>query len=87
MSKSKVISVDQSIVLGCAFRYALGRSTYVVGSVVSEILRNWDNLRDGDKERFVREIYEQEKKFGLGMECDKKDWYKIVDRFHEENRV
>jgi hypothetical protein len=33
------LSLDQELVLTAAFRYALGRSTYIVGSVCAELVR------------------------------------------------
>lgn len=69
------------IILFCAFRYAIGRSTYVVDVVVDEILKRWENLSQSDKELYAHELLEHIRKFGrIGMECDAKSWKKILDR-------
>lgn len=78
--------VDKEILISCAFRYALGRRTYVVGSVVETILANWDHLSSQTKVRFVQEIREHKKQWGdVGMECDEREWQKIIDKLEEPN--
>ena len=71
---------DPEIILSCAFRYALGRKTYIVGTVVNEIVNNWDAIHKETRKRLQKEIKEYKEKFGdLGMECDEKEWQKILD--------
>jgi hypothetical protein len=78
---------DHTILI-CAFRYALGRRTYVVGVIVEEIHRLWNSLSENDCELIVREILEHKKKFGnLGHECDEKEWMSVVDRHKAEASV
>lgn len=73
------------LTLGCAFRYALGRRTYVVSHVVGEILNNWEELSKSFKERTVKEIIEYKKDNGdLGHSCDEVEWMKIVNKFAED---
>lgn len=52
------MTLNEEIVLSCAFRYALGRMTYVVDSVASEIERNIQILPGKDLHRFISEIGE-----------------------------
>lgn len=83
----KSMNTNETIILFSAFRYALGRSTYVVRTVADEIHRRWGELSDNDKRIFVTEILDREKEFGekaLGMKCDREDWMSIVERFKEE---
>jgi hypothetical protein len=84
-------SVDKSspanydMILFCAFRYALGRATYVVDYVVQSIHMAWNNLSDADKQLYVKEILEHKDKFGsIGMDMDTKQWLTIVDRYELE---
>jgi hypothetical protein len=71
---------DERLVLICAFRYALGRMTYVVGTVVDLIGKNWHVLDDGTKDLFVREIHEHKRVFGnIGMGFDEIAWMSIVE--------
>ena len=73
------------LTLGCAFRYALGRRTYVVSHVVDEILNNWEELSKSFKERTVKEILEYKKDYKtLGDICDETDWMKIVNKVKED---
>lgn len=74
-------------ILMCAFRYALGRATYVVGIVVNELHSNWNDLRDSDRDLIVREILEHKNKFGkIGHEMDEREWLTLVERYNKENK-
>jgi hypothetical protein len=84
MRFSHMMTYDATILV-CAFRYALGRRTYVVGCIVREIHRVWNSLSEGDRELIVREILEYRERFGnLGHECDERDWMSVVDRLKAE---
>ena len=37
------------LTLICAFRYALGKTNYVVKQIVDDILANWDDIRKKKK--------------------------------------
>lgn len=75
-------SIDP-VILFCAFRYALGRRTYVVSAVCQQIHRCWETLCDTERELFVKEILEYQNRFGnLGHECDAREWLSIVDRYN-----
>ena len=64
---------DMELVYIAAFRYALGRMTYIVG-VVSEQLKK-ANLSKETKELIIREIGERE--HSLGMNIDKDCWLNL----------
>lgn len=88
MKENKPLPLNEEIVLACAFRYALGRQTYVVGSVCYELKRHYPNLNKSFKERTVREIIEYYDKYGnLGHEIDEREWRNIQFLFDETNRV
>ena len=77
---------SDNLILICAFRYALGRMTYVVRVVVDEIHKRWNTLSEGDKELIVKEIREHKARHGkIGHEMDERDWITIVDRYQAEN--
>jgi len=79
---------NENILLVCAFRYALGRRTYVVGVVAGEIHRNWTRLRDSDRDLIVREILEYQARYGnLGHACDEQEWMSIVERYKAEQEA
>lgn len=68
------MTLNEEIVLTCAFRYALGRMTYVVDSVASEIERRRKSLPKKDLELYRKEIWEAREQSKLGMEMDKDRW-------------
>lgn len=67
------------ITLYCAFRYALGSRTYVVSSVVEDIIKNWDNISNKDRAGFKREIKLAIKEGRAGMQMDINEWNKIIE--------
>ena len=72
--------VDQDILLFCAFRYALGRQTYVVGSITGIIRDNWENLTKERRAFYKREIREAvEKGFAGSPVIDVPEWKSILD--------
>lgn len=72
--------VDQDILLFCAFRYALGRRTYVVSTIIEIILENWDNIPVNRQEMFKSEIREAISKNNAGSKYDVEEWGKILKR-------
>jgi hypothetical protein len=63
----------------CAFRYALGRKTYIVSYVVSELKKA--KLSQQTKDQIVNEI---SLCTDLGMNCDRLEWLELRDRFEQE---
>ncbi len=72
------MNIDNQIVLDCAFRYALGRMTYVTEAVSNIIIDCWDAIPLSRKLMYVEEIKEAIKKENIGMECDKIAWKRII---------
>ena len=48
--------VNDEILLFCAFRYALGRHSYVVGTIVQHIKDNWENIHHEKRYLYKKEI-------------------------------
>lgn len=72
---------DPELILSCAFRYALGRRTYIVNTVVSEILNNWEQINTQTLERFKKEILEHKVRYNeIGRVCDEQEWMSIVNK-------
>ena len=65
-----------------AVRYALGKKTYMVGLTVNYILEEieYDKLSDECLIIIRRDIKNAE---DYGMECDKKQWLKLLNRIEE----
>lgn len=71
--------VDKEIMLICAFRYALGRRTYIVRSVAQIIKNNWKNLPTERKQFFKDEIREAIERKDIGDPfIDKPVWNEIL---------
>lgn len=82
------LTLNQEIILSCAFRYALGRMTYVVGTVAEELINQYYYLSDNFKARIAKEIQEHQDDHGLaGMKIDNYEWNKVKWLFNENNRV
>lgn len=78
------------LMASAAFRYCLGRRTYIVGSCVDWIISNWEKFPENVKNLIEREL---EEAFGeddkerlhianpdwlpLGHDCDRKDWERV----------
>ena len=71
--------IDDRDILIYAFRYVLGRQTYAVSTVVDNILSNWDELSEGDKNLYQKEILEYKEQWGFS-EIDGPSWKKITDK-------
>ena len=52
----KEMNIANQIVLECAFRYALGRKSYVTDAVSSVIIDCWDDIPKGKKIMIASEI-------------------------------
>lgn len=61
-------------ILFYAFRYALGRMTYVVHDVASEIIRNASAIPSKDRLTMIKEITVALDKDQAGMDMDRKEW-------------
>jgi hypothetical protein len=70
--------VNQDILLCCAFRYALGRRTYVVGTLVDILKSNWGNIPKSRREMFKKEIREAIKYNMCGSKYDIEEWEEIL---------
>jgi hypothetical protein len=77
--KLDLSNIDQEIMLICAFRYALGRRSYVVRSISQILKNNWDNLPTERKQFFKNEIIEAIARDDIGDQfIDKPAWNEIL---------
>lgn len=67
-----------------AFRYALGRKTYIVSEIVDIIINNWGTLTEHDRGLICHEIKEAIELDAAGMDMDVREWQKILARFESE---
>jgi len=69
---------DEDIIF-FAFRYALGRRTGVVGTVVDHLKEHWSELADHTQVQIKREIKIAIREKRAGMSCDVKNWKEIIE--------
>ena len=62
--------IDDLVYLA-AFRYALGRMTYIVSTIADELIKA--DLSDETKKTIVREI--------KAMDFDRKEWTRVKEKF------
>ena len=79
MKELELTGIERKQVFTMAFRYALGRKTYVVFDMVRIITRNWSGFRDDEKEMFKKEIKAKIDSGGAGMQMDVEEWKKILE--------
>ena len=68
---------DFSLIILCAFRYALGKATYIPGTVSEFIKDHVDDIETGDLKTMVKEITEHYVINKLGHECDVEMWLRL----------
>lgn len=73
---------DYEHIVISAVRYALGRMTYIVELTVNYVLEEIENDKLSD--RCLNVIAEDIRSAkSLGMECDKEQWLKLLNRIEE----
>lgn len=80
------IEVDELILMS-AVRYALGRRTYIVGSVCNEYKNHIQELSTNALSCTYRDINEQFEMYGaegLGDDCDRVLWYELLNLIEKE---
>ena len=66
-------------ILFYAFRYALGRQTYAVATVVDEIIEHWNEINNSDQELYHKEIKEAIEQGRAGSQIDINQWRFVLD--------
>jgi len=67
------------VLLFCAFRYALGRKTYIVSDVVDLIIKYKEKLNAGSIFIIKKEINKAIEQNQAGMSCDVYEWNKVLE--------
>lgn len=71
---------DFSVLVFCAFRYCLGRMTYITSTMSELILKYWDKIEDRDRHIIKKEIQEAIANGTAGMEMDIEQWQRILEK-------
>lgn len=82
-AKKDRLNITEEEILAYAFRYALGRMTYAVGTVAGKLILEKDNLSKKFKSLTVKEIKEAIEKNNAGMQCDVETWEEVIKHFEE----
>jgi len=78
-----------------AFRYCLGRSTYIVGDCADWLIGQWHNICEGAQNVIRRDLDEAFKTddddrndgsnyLTLGHDCDRKEWERVREFIKEK---
>lgn len=68
---------DEWIIVS-AFRYCLGRMTYIVSMMVEYLINVWDRLSQNTKDLILKEIKLAIEEGRAGSDIDVKEWEKIL---------
>lgn len=71
---------DEKTVLLCAFRYALGRATYMPLLIAAELEENWKEFELWQQKQIVDDINQAIEHDMAGHDCDKRMWAGFVNR-------
>lgn len=70
---------DHRLITLCAFRYGLGRKTYIVSQLIDWILHKWEEIPDDVRGLMVLEVNRALEKDAAGDECDRQMWKMFLD--------
>ena len=82
----KIETDDDRLVLIAAFRYALGRCSYMPSVVAGVLAQCWAGLTEHDRQLIARELTEAIERGHAGMDCDVATWRRVLalgDKKHE----
>lgn len=79
-------------ILICAVRYALGRQSYIVSVVCGYVADKRKTLSQNCLNVIIRDIEDELERFHeagqtLGMECDERDWKKLLQILKAERGI
>ena len=74
----KIENDDDRLILIAAFRYALGRCSYMPSVVAGVLAQCWADLTEHDQRLIRREIDEAIERGHAGMDCDVATWKLVL---------
>lgn len=69
-----------------AFRYALGRRSYIVSEVVDWIIKNWSEISQETLQIIVNETEQAVMMASCGEEADHREWERFLEFAHKKSR-
>lgn len=85
MRHTKEMQNVDPLMLLCAFRYSLGRMTYITSTCADWLVRYWDCLSPYWQKQTHDEIKEAIELNRAGMDCDVASWKRILELPIKEN--
>lgn len=67
----------------CAFRYALGRRSYMV-SDVCDLIKKYANSPGMPKDQIIREVRLEASLGSIGDSCDHEEWISLVSELEKK---
>ena len=74
----KIETDDDRLILIAAFRYALGRMSYMPSVVAGVLTQCWSSLTGHDQRLIKREIADAIERGHAGMSCDVATWRRVL---------
>ena len=70
----------------CAFRYCLGRATYVVSEMCNHLRNNWNKISEASQKLIKAEIKDAIKRGCAGMSFDEECWNRLLEDVDEAEK-
>jgi hypothetical protein len=77
-------NMELNDLLVCAFRYALGRRSYITYTISDLLVRHKDKLFAQSKKSILRDIKRAFDTNNYGMEMDKEVWQKLKEELEND---
>lgn len=77
-ARVKLSYADTNDLILCAFRYAMGRRTYIVSTIADIIIKHKDCITGNFKALIKKEIQHALDNDEAGMHCDREDWTRVL---------
>ena len=71
--------MKQDGLIVCAFRYCLGRCSYVVSEMCDHLRDHWDEICPAYQDLIRKEIADAIQRDACGMDMDCKEWSQLIE--------
>lgn len=75
---------DHNLMVLAAFRYCLGRSSYIVSSFVYWLIDYWEDIDPHTKKLILGETQEALRRGNAGDRCDIESWERLLEKTSPE---
>lgn len=79
---SEEYTVSEQTLL-CAFDYAVGRKTYVVGAVTRDLSSNANSISQKGRQYMIKELNRRWQVNSLGHDVDREMWVRLLKQLQE----